>query len=217
MEKSVREHLQYMAMKQLWPNSLVTYQVNYVEVKKNLVSMYQQTSWLTGYKIPSVTVSVGHSQPSQFLLHTALELVLRGTVFFEQQKDPSSSFFLFNGRIDHENKADDKENNNANKKTVRQFLCPKLSPLFRPLGVGEPRMCPPRAERLTRAALWTNCNGNCKLGRYTFLGPDITLGFLPFSSRGKLSPGCSIILLNHLWENGKAQRGVQNHLLGNQS
>lgn len=81
--------------------------------------MYQQTSWLTGYKIPSVTVSVGHSQPSQFLLHTALEIVLRGTVFFEQQKDLSSTFFLFNGQIDHENKADDKENNNANKKTVR--------------------------------------------------------------------------------------------------
>lgn len=78
-------------------------------------------------------MSVGHSQPSQFLLHTALEIVLRGTVFFEQQKDLSSILFLFNGQIDHENKADDKENNNANKKYCEsKFLCPSSLPCSDP-------------------------------------------------------------------------------------
>lgn len=98
-------------------------------------------------KMLSLTTSLGHSQPSHCLFYTQLWKQTgirypRATVFFEQQ-DLSSILLLFIGKIDHENKADVKENSNANLENTVKI---SSSPLFRPMGCGQPRMCPPSAE-----------------------------------------------------------------------
>lgn len=152
-------------------------------------------------------MSLGHSQPSHCLLSTQLLKQTgithpRATICFEQHKDPSSILLLFSGKIDHENKADDKENSNANlENTVRISSSALALFLFQTHGLWTAKNVSPQCRITTTAK---NCNGSGY--RCTFLGPFQALGFLPFCSYGKLSPVCPLILLYQLWEGRKAQR-----------
>ena len=139
-------------------------------------------------KMLSLAVSLGHNQPSHCLFCTQLLKQTgirypRATVFFEQQKDLYSILLLFSGKTDHENKADDKENSNANlEKTVKISSSALALCLVQTHGLWTAKKVSPQC-RITRASLWTNSNGRgC---RPTFLGPHQALGFLPFSSYGK--------------------------------
>lgn len=154
-------------------------------------------------KILSLTMSLGHSQPSHCLFRTQLLKQTgirhpRATVFSEQHKNLSSICFLFSGKIDHENKADDKENSNASLENTVKISSSALALfLVQTQGLWTAKNVSPQC-RITGAPLWTNCNSGGY--RRTFPGPHQALEFLSFSSYGKLSPVRPIILLYQLWE-----------------
>ena len=145
-------------------------------------------------------MSLGHSQPShclfytRFLKQTGIRYS-RATVFSEQHQDLSSTHFLFSGKMDHKNKADDKENSNANlENTVKVSSSALALFLVQIQGLWTAKNTPLQC-RITRAPLKTNCNGSWY--RHTFLGIHQASGFLHFSSYGKLSPVWPFILLSY--------------------
>lgn len=142
---------------QLRANSPGESPVDYVEKKlKPLVPMYLQTlrQWT---KMLSLTVSLGHGQPSLCLFCTQLIKSKLALHIPEQQfswtaQRPFFHSLAFSGKIHHENKADDKENSNTD--LENKLLCPQLSSLLRPTGFGWTRMC---SQCKTRAPLPANC------------------------------------------------------------
>lgn len=153
---------------------------------KPLVPMYLQTlrQWT---KMLSLTVSLGHGQPSLCLFCTQLikaKLVLH---IPEQQfawtaRRPFFHSLAFSGKIHHENKADDKENSNTNLENTEKISCFALSshPFSDPLA-WDKQECVASAEQQEHPCQQT-----------ALLGPHQALGSLPFSFYGRLSSVCPI-------------------------